>query len=112
MRLAGLRVPSVLWVRASRGSAVLLRLARLVPPRVVAAVFRTWFNGWCTARWGPAYLALRFRLRYGGRRCGPQYRVSPTTPTLSTSASASHGADFRGIAALFFCSQAFTSFQM
>ena len=29
---------------------MLQRLARLVPPRVVAAVLRTWFNGWCTAR--------------------------------------------------------------
>jgi len=37
-------------VRVARGLAVLTRLRRLVPPRVIAAILRTWYNGWCTAR--------------------------------------------------------------
>ena len=37
-------------LRATRALEVLKRLRRLVPPRVVAATLRTWFNGWCTAR--------------------------------------------------------------
>ena len=48
-KLARWRLPIYPRLRAIRGSAVLQRLARLVPPRVVAAVLRTWFNGWCTA---------------------------------------------------------------
>ncbi len=28
----------------------MLRLRLLVPPRVLAAVLRTWYNGWCTKR--------------------------------------------------------------
>ena len=31
-----------------RAARVLDRLRLLVPPRVTAAVLRTWFNGWCT----------------------------------------------------------------
>ena len=37
-------------LRVTRALEVLKRLRRLVPPRVVAATLRTWFNGWCTAR--------------------------------------------------------------
>jgi hypothetical protein len=37
------------WI-AHRVSRNLLKLPKLVPPRVCAAVFRTIFNGWCTAR--------------------------------------------------------------
>ena len=45
-------------VRAQRAVRALCSLATLVPPRVVAAVFRTLYSGWCTAR------------RFGGRaRC-------------------------------------------
>ena len=36
--------------RASRAALVIDTLAKLVPPRVMAAVLRTWFNGWCTDR--------------------------------------------------------------
>ena len=36
--------------RTLRGLAVLPRLAKLVPPRVHAAVLRTWWNGWLTTR--------------------------------------------------------------
>ena len=37
-------------LRASRALQAAQRLSKLVPPRVVAAVIRTWFNGWCTRR--------------------------------------------------------------
>ena len=37
-------------IRAMRATRVVPRLRRLVPPRVAAAVLRTWFNGWCTKR--------------------------------------------------------------
>jgi hypothetical protein len=37
------------WL-ARRGERNLARLSSLVPPRVCAAVFRTVWNGWCTAR--------------------------------------------------------------
>ena len=37
-------------LRAQRAAQIVPRLRRLVPPRVVAAVLRTWFNGWCTRR--------------------------------------------------------------
>ena len=33
-----------------RVGLVTARLAVLVPPRVHSAVYRTWFNGWCTSR--------------------------------------------------------------
>ncbi|CAK0851197.1 unnamed protein product [Prorocentrum cordatum] len=42
-------------LRAQRAVAALHRLAALVPPRVAAAVWRTLWSGWCTAR------------RFGGR---------------------------------------------
>ena len=35
---------------STRASRVLARLARLVPPRVLAAVLRLWWNGWITPR--------------------------------------------------------------
>ena len=37
-------------IRAMRAATVLQRLRGLIPPRAVAAVLRTWFNGWCTRR--------------------------------------------------------------
>ena len=37
-------------VKVSRAVEVLQVLPRLVPPRVLAAVWRLWWNGWCTAR--------------------------------------------------------------
>ena len=37
-------------VKAQRGIRVLEKLARMVPPRVIAAVYRTWWDGWCTTR--------------------------------------------------------------
>ena len=37
-------------LRALRAARLLPRLRRLVPPRVMAAVLRTWYNGWCTRR--------------------------------------------------------------
>jgi hypothetical protein len=43
-------VPLFPRLRASRAIAVVQRLRRLAPPRVLAALSRTWFNGWCTAR--------------------------------------------------------------
>ena len=39
---------------AHRGALYFPRLASLVPPRVLAAVLRLWFRGWCTVdRGGP-----------------------------------------------------------
>ena len=43
-------------LRAQRAVIVLRRLAILTPPRVAAAVWRTLWSGWCTAR------------RFGGRK--------------------------------------------
>ena len=43
--------------RAQRAVKVLSRLAKLAPPRVAAAVLRTWWSGWCTSR------------RFGSRGC-------------------------------------------
>ena len=37
-------------LRAMRAARLLPRLQRLAPPRVVSAVIRTWYNGWCTRR--------------------------------------------------------------
>ena len=37
-------------VRAIRASRVLQKLKTATPPRVLAAVLRTWFDGWCTMR--------------------------------------------------------------
>jgi hypothetical protein len=44
------RLPLFPRIRAMRAIRVLGRLRRLVPPRVLAAVLRTWYNGWCTKR--------------------------------------------------------------
>ena len=33
-------------LRAERAVAVTARLRKLAPPRVLAAVLRTWYNGW------------------------------------------------------------------
>ena len=44
-------------LRAQRALAVLPRLAALAPPRVSAAVLRTWWSGWCTKK------------RFGSRGC-------------------------------------------
>ena len=44
------RLPLFPRLRAQRAARVLLRLRQVVPPRVVAAVLRTWYNGWCTRR--------------------------------------------------------------
>jgi hypothetical protein len=49
-RLQRWRLPLFPRIRAMRALRVLVRLRRLVPPRVLAAVLRTWFNGWCTKR--------------------------------------------------------------
>ena len=43
-------VPLFPRLRAQRAMRVLRRLSALVPPRVLAAVLRTWWSGWCTAR--------------------------------------------------------------
>ncbi len=37
-------------LRAQRALGVAARLRGLVPPRVVAAVIRTWYDGWCSQR--------------------------------------------------------------
>ena len=37
-------------LRAMRAVKLLERLPCLVPPRVLSAILRTWFNGWCTKR--------------------------------------------------------------
>ena len=42
-------------IRGIRAVAALRRISQLLPPRVGAAVLRTWWSGWCTAR------------RFGGR---------------------------------------------
>ena len=44
------RLPLFPRIRAMRAARVMGRLRSLVPPRVLAAVLRTWFNGWCTLR--------------------------------------------------------------
>jgi exonuclease III len=44
------RLPLFPRIRAMRATRVMSRLRSLVPPRVLAAVLRTWFNGWCTKR--------------------------------------------------------------
>ena len=44
------RLPLFPRIRAMRAARVMVRLRLLVPPRVLAAVLRTWFNGWCTKR--------------------------------------------------------------
>ena len=49
-KLARWLLPLYPRLRALRAARLLPRLRRLVPPRVVAAVLRTWFNGWCTRR--------------------------------------------------------------
>ena len=49
-KLARWRLSVFPRVRAMRAARVVPRLRKLVPPRVMAAVLRTWFNGWCTQR--------------------------------------------------------------
>ena len=49
-KLSRWRLPVFPRIRAMRAARVLPRLRQLVPPRVVAAVLRTWYNGWCTQR--------------------------------------------------------------
>jgi hypothetical protein len=44
------RLPLFPRIRAMRAVRVMARLRLLVPPRVLAAVLRTWYNGWCTKR--------------------------------------------------------------
>jgi hypothetical protein len=44
------KLPLFPRIRAMRAVRVMKRLRSLVPPRVLAAVLRTWFNGWCTRR--------------------------------------------------------------
>ena len=48
-------IPLFPRLRGHRAVAILCRLANLVPPRVSAAVLRTFWSGWCTSR------------RFGGR---------------------------------------------
>ena len=36
--------------QVERALLILPRLAKLLPPRVQAAIMRTWYNGWCTQR--------------------------------------------------------------
>ena len=50
LKLEKWQVPLFPRLRAQRGVAMLRRLPTLVPPRVVAAVLRTLWSGWCTAR--------------------------------------------------------------
>ena len=52
-------VPVFPRARAERALRLLPRPRTLVPPRVMAAVIRTWWNGWVTAR--------RFQQRCGSR---------------------------------------------
>jgi hypothetical protein len=49
-KLARWALPLYPRLRATRATAVTARLRKLAPPRVLAAVLRTWFNGWCTKR--------------------------------------------------------------
>ena len=52
-------------LRASRAAAVTRRLRKLVPPRVLSAVLRTWFNGWCTQRRFQAKGSCLFGCKFG-----------------------------------------------
>ena len=49
-RLEKLEVPIYPRIRAQRAVLMARRLAKLTAPRVVAAVLRTLWNGWCTKR--------------------------------------------------------------
>ena len=49
-RLERWAIPLFPRLRAIRALAVAQRLQKLVPPRVRAAIARTWMNGWCTKR--------------------------------------------------------------
>ena len=49
-KLARWQLPVFPRIRAMRAARIVPRLRRLVAPRVLAAVLRTWYNGWCTRR--------------------------------------------------------------
>ena len=49
-KLARWPVPCFPRIRAIRAAKLLDTLAKIAPPRVVAAILRTWFNGWCADR--------------------------------------------------------------
>jgi hypothetical protein len=49
-RLERLPLASFPRIRVQRALQVLPRLEKLIPPRVHAAILRTWWNGWQTAR--------------------------------------------------------------
>lgn len=59
------RLPLFPRIQAARAMTVLARLRRLVPPRVTAAVLRTWYNGWCTTRRFQSHSPCRFGCRLG-----------------------------------------------
>jgi hypothetical protein len=50
LRLERWAIPEFPRIRAARALVVLNRLRNLAPPRVVAAIIRTLFNGWVTER--------------------------------------------------------------
>ncbi len=43
-------MPVFQHIRVSRAIGLLLQLRPLVPPKVLAALLRTWYGGWCTKR--------------------------------------------------------------
>ena len=49
-RLDRWQIPLLRGWRTRRAFEVAQRLNGMVPPRIIAAIIRTWFNGWCTAR--------------------------------------------------------------
>jgi len=49
-KLARWKLPSPLGTLARRARKRAQWLSKLVAPRVLATIFRTWWNGWCTAR--------------------------------------------------------------
>ena len=64
-KLARWQLPIFPRVAATRALLVMARLRRLVQPRVIAAVIRTWFNGWCTSRRFQQQGSCIFGCRYG-----------------------------------------------
>jgi len=68
-----------LWeeVKVERAMRTIDRLGKLVPPRVIAAVLRTWANGWCTTRRYQVESECIFGCPWRGTDCIEHYLVCP-----------------------------------
>ena len=72
-------------LRAARAAAVTARLSKLASPRVLAAVLRTWFNGWCTK--------LRFQCKGSCVFGSPSGRTRLTTTCGARNCTSMLGSD-------------------